>query len=88
MGHIIDTNDYNKAFRDQGYAADEYLKAEPWLNIISEDPERVPLREHQRLQREIGELRKAVKEAEWLLSDPETARILRNLVEERRQRAI
>ena len=64
MGHVIDPNEYNKAFRDKDYAAEQYLRAEPWLNILSEDPEVVPVRGHRRLQREILELRKAVKEAE------------------------
>jgi len=45
MGHVIDPNGYNKAFRDQAYAEEQYLLAEPWLNIVTEDPEKVPRRD-------------------------------------------
>jgi len=41
MGHVIDPNEYNKAFMDENYARMEYRRAEKWLNILSEDPEHV-----------------------------------------------
>ncbi len=41
MGHVVDPLEYNKAFRDVDYALREYRKAELWLNILSEDPEKV-----------------------------------------------
>jgi putative heme iron utilization protein len=87
MGHVIDPNGYNKAFLDQEYAAEEYLKAEPWLNIISEDPENVPVREFNRLSQELEETKRRIQEAEWLIGDPEVAALLKQLLEERKQTA-
>ncbi len=45
MGHNVDPLEYNKAFRDEDYAAGQYLEAEPWLNVLSEEPEKVPVRD-------------------------------------------
>jgi integrase len=42
MGHVIDPNEYNKAMRDQDFTLSEYIQAEPWLNIMSQDPGVVP----------------------------------------------
>jgi len=40
LGHIIDKNEYEKMkYRD--FVEREYLKALPWLNILSEDPEKI-----------------------------------------------
>ena len=57
----------------------------PWLNVITEDPEKAPVREFNGLRAELEETRKALKDAEWLLSDPEVASTLRSIVEERRR---
>ena len=73
MGHVIDVNEYNKAFRDQAYAEYEYLKAEPWLNIVSKDPEKVHVRDYrklqQRLQEERRELRSEIQELRELIEE-------------------
>jgi integrase len=68
MGHNIDTNEYNKAFRDEAYARRQYRKAERWLNILTDDPEKVSIDEVERtsetveaLKTEIGELREMFK---------------------------
>ena len=50
MGHAVDPLEYNKAFRDPSYVVSEYMRAERWLNIISDDPEVVPRAELEILQ--------------------------------------
>jgi len=42
MGHDVDLNHYNKfmAYEPQ-YCVQEYRKALPWLNVLSQDPEKV-----------------------------------------------
>jgi len=47
MGHVVDPLGYNKFWRDPDYVAGEFLKAEPWLNVVSEDPGKVHVRELQ-----------------------------------------
>jgi hypothetical protein len=41
MGHTVDVLGYNKAMEDLEYTRAEYLKAEPWLNVISNSGARV-----------------------------------------------
>lgn len=84
MGHIdkIDRDEYDKFYEDEDYTADLYRKSETWLNIVSEDPERVPARDLRRLQEELAETRRAIKEADWLFSDPEAAAILKRMIGE------
>lgn len=38
MGHDVDPLFYNKAYKDQDFAMSQYLQAEPFLNLVSEDP--------------------------------------------------
>jgi len=74
MGHIVDPLGYNKAMRDHDYVAGEYMKAEPWLNILSEDPSKVPLRDVLAMKRRIEELEREttkIRKLEMLLEDPE-----------------
>ncbi len=42
LGHIVDPLEYNKAYRDPDNAMGQYLQAEPYLNIMSQDPTVVP----------------------------------------------
>jgi len=44
MGHKVDPLEYNKAMRNVDYARSQYLKAEPWLNVLSHDEEKASLR--------------------------------------------
>lgn len=38
MGHSIDALKYDKIMRDRKYALEQYRKALPWLNLLSENP--------------------------------------------------
>lgn len=60
MGHVVDPNEYNKAMRDQEYTLQEYLQAEPWLNIMSQDPTRVPAVEIDKIKLETQRTMEAV----------------------------
>jgi len=56
MGHIVDRNSYNKAFQDIDYSEEQYSIAEAWLNIVSDDPEKIPRREVTQLHLRMREL--------------------------------
>ena len=64
MGHIVDTNQYNKAMQNEDYVRLEYRKAEPWLNVLSEDPERISVSEHLRKVEEYDDLKQRIEELE------------------------
>jgi hypothetical protein len=55
MGHQIDRLGYNKAMSDEAYVRREYRKAEPWLNIITEDPTKVKLSEVEALRQKVDD---------------------------------
>ena len=71
MGHVIDFNNYNKVMQREEWAKQQYKLAEPYLNILSEDPRTIKTRDINKvveervkertktLQDEIQELRKA-----------------------------
>lgn len=71
MGHAIDSNRYNKIMQRPEWAEEQYCLAEPYLNILSEDPRTIKREDintlvEQRvkervktLETEIGELRRA-----------------------------
>ncbi len=45
LGHRskLDSNEYDKIMRDRGFAKREYRKALPWLNILTENPDQIPI---------------------------------------------
>jgi len=46
MGHNVDPNNYQKIMKnDPAWAEEQFEVASPWLNIVSEDPEHVHVRE-------------------------------------------
>jgi hypothetical protein len=58
MGHEVDPLGYNKAMSDEDYTKKEYMKAERWLNILSDDPTRISLNELEELQHKLDETEK------------------------------
>lgn len=63
MGHDIDQLGYDKSPWDHAdWFEEQYLVAEPWLNIVSEDPERVPIRDHRKALREYEERNRRLRE--------------------------
>jgi hypothetical protein len=58
MGHDIDPLGYDVSpYLNPEWFEEKYMEAEPWLNILTEDPQQVP-------KREVTELRRQVKELE------------------------
>ncbi len=60
MGHDVDPLRYNKAMDDVEYTALQYRLAEPWLNILSEDPAYVSVYQYQELELENQRLRRSI----------------------------
>jgi integrase len=59
LGHVVDSNEYNKAFNDEDYARSMYIMAEPWINVVTEEPEKIPRAEMDRKMREMREAQAA-----------------------------
>lgn len=63
MGHNIDKLGYDKSpWVYPQWFEDQYLMAEPWLNIVSEDPEVVPVRDYNRVARKLEETEMELRE--------------------------
>lgn len=43
LGHDIDSNNYNKFYRNTEFTTREYMKAQPYLNILSQDPLKIKI---------------------------------------------
>jgi site-specific recombinase XerC len=57
LGHDIDRLGYDKSpWQYPNWYEAQYLEAEPWLNILSEDPEKIPMEDVKQLQLRIHEL--------------------------------
>jgi len=57
MGHTeaFDRDNYDKISRDESHTRQQYMKAEPWLNILSDEPDKISTEDHElelRRQRE------------------------------------
>lgn len=91
MGHIVDPLGYNEATSDPKYLIKEYRTAEPWLNILSQDPETVPRDTIEQMEKELTLLRDQVQEMQpaaermeafrVLMENPETREILLDVTE-------
>ncbi len=79
MGHDIDPNKYNKFFNDVAWVESQYRLAEPWLNIISDNPRVVGVDRVKQLQETVERL-KAERETEQQSLKEEIAE-LRAIVE-------
>lgn len=88
MGHgeLVDPNDYNKFMNNQDYVLAEYMKALPYLNVLSEEPRKVDrltvTRELEERDREIVALKERMTRYDQVLSefvDPEMRENLRLL---------
>jgi len=89
LGHTVDPLQYDKIMRDRKYALEQYRKALPWLNILSEDPrviDRCEVEdqlESQRVQSEVMSKRLVELEKKLrLLESPELRKLLKRLEEE------
>ena len=95
MEHKIDPNEYDKMKYTPGYAEKEYRKALPWLNVLSQDPEKVDRTtveaelesyrtQNEILSREVARLRQQVSELRLPISreDVETIEKLLEMVKQ------
>ena len=78
MGHDVDPLGYNKTMNDKVYILREYRKAEPWLDLLTSDPERIPIDQH---RDEIGRLERLIQRR-----DEEFTNTLRNIEAELKKR--
>lgn len=62
---------------DEVYVADEYPRAEPWLNIVSEEPKKVHVREVHQMRRDYEEKLQRFREEMQELVREELKRIER-----------
>ncbi len=87
LGHRaqLDSNEYNKIIRDTGWSKREYRKALPWLNILSENPDQVPLDQHEAEVEELRKFREKYRPWDTVMEDPAMRRALLDLVKERRK---
>lgn len=70
MGHgtALDRYNYDKSpWINPEHFREQYLKAEPWLNILSEDPEKIPRAQYQRQLTKVEDLTKRLDKVETLL---------------------
>jgi hypothetical protein len=56
LGHEVDPNRYNKFYHDVDYVRGQYLKARPYLNVLSQDPRVVPRTSVEDLERKVAAL--------------------------------
>jgi len=78
MGHTeaFDQDGYDKIYRDEAHTKRMYMRAEPWLNIVSDEPDKISTEDHEL------ELRRQREEM-----DQRIAKIVRNeLAKERLKR--
>ena len=83
LGHDIDSNHYNKFMKyEPWYPVQEYRKALPWLNVLSEDPRKVDRTltdgkleaseaKVDALSRQLADMRKKMDRFEQVLGDPD-----------------
>ena len=82
LEHIIDPLKYDKIMRDKKYAMEQYRKALPWLNILSEDPRKIDRTDYE-AQREADRAERKSMSDEMVKMKREMAE-LRGLVEKRK----
>jgi hypothetical protein len=81
MGHSLDQYGYDKSpYHNPEWFREQYMKAEPWLNILSDDPEKIKRNEIAPLRKEIYDLK---SNREMIQRDNLALRDIVNLLEDR-----
>ena len=88
MGHSVDPLQYDKIMKDKQYGLEQYRRAMPFLNILSEEPRKI---ERSEVQSELEALRERIVDQEKdlnkfrkVLDDPELLAVLRELKQKRK----
>jgi len=71
MGHVVDANKYNKIMQRPKWAEEQYRLAEPFLNILSEDPRKIETKDinkivEARIQEKVVEIERLRRQVEEL----------------------
>jgi integrase len=88
LGHDIDRLGYDKSpWLFPEWFEEQYLRAEPWLNVLSEDPGKVPALEVVKIKRQLEETQREVERLRrlynFLADTPEVLDVIRMLTSRR-----
>ncbi|MHA1973463.1 MAG: hypothetical protein ACTSW1_10745 [Candidatus Hodarchaeales archaeon] len=84
LGHKsqLDPNEYDKAIRDLGFSKREYRKALPRLNILTQDPNVIPVEKYERDLSQFQDYARKIDQIDAVLKHPVLGKELINKLDE------